>query len=136
MELNLKKIKGLCFTRKITLKQLAQKTGISQTALTMAMHINSTSIETLYTLSKFFGVPMEYFFSEGDITYYDHLSFYTDLRNKLIQSLWNCPPAINESMNYYISQLYETQRKINILITNNTEENETDTDDNENSPAP
>ena len=79
---------------------------------------------------------MEYFFSEGDITYYDHLSFYTDLRNKLIQSLWNCPPAINESMNYYISQLYETQRKINILITNNTEENETDTDDNENSPAP
>ena len=126
MQVNLKLLKDLCYKRHITLKTLSEKTGISQTALTMSMHRNSTSIETLYTLSKFFGVPMEYFFSEGDITYYDHLSFYTDLRNKLIQSLWNCPPAINESMNYYISQLYETQRKINQLITNeNTEENET-----------
>lgn len=123
MQVNLKLLKDLCYKRHITLKTLSEKTGISQTALTMSMHRNSTSIETLYTLSKFFGVPMEYFFSEGDITYYDHLSFYTDLRNKLIQSLWNCPPAINESMNYYISQLYETQRKINILITKNTQEN-------------
>lgn len=126
MELNLKKIKELCFKRKITLKQLSEKTGISQTAITMAMHRNSTTLETFSKLAQFFNVPMEYFYKECSAEIYDTLSLYLKIRSDLILQLWNCPPSINEAMDYYITNLYEVQMKITELINQkNTEENET-----------
>jgi len=126
MELNLKKIKELCFKRKITLKQLSEKTGISQTAITMAMHRNSTTLETFSKLAQFFNVPMEYFYKECSAEIYDTLSLYLKIRSDLILQLWNCPPSLNEAMDYYITNLYEVQMKITELINQkNTEENGT-----------
>ena len=125
MELNLKKIKDLCYKRHITLKQLAQKTGISQTALTMAMHRNSTTLETFSKLAQFFNVPMEYFYQECTVEIYDTLSLYLKVRSDLILQLWNCPPSLNEAMDYYITNLYEVQMKITELLNpKNTEEDE------------
>ena len=129
MKVNLKKIKDLCYKRHITLKQLAQKTGISQTALTMAMHRNSTTLETFKKLSEFFCVPMEFFYQEGSAEYYDSLSFYCSVRSQLIQQIWNCPPNLNEPLDFHITNLYEVQMKITELINQkNTEENEKTTE--------
>lgn len=125
MELNLKKLKELCFKRKITLKQLSEKTGISQTALTMAMHRNSTTIETFKTLAEFFNVPMEYFYQEGSADIYDSLSLYIEVRRNLVNQLWNCPPSLNEAMDYYITNLYEVQIKITELLNKHTQDEKT-----------
>ena len=116
MELNLKKLKDLCFKRKITLKQLSEKTGISQTAITMAMHRNSTTIETFKTLADFFNVPMEYFFDGGTKDIYDSLTFYLNVRHDEIMKLFNCPPSLNEAVNYHINALFQAQQKINELL--------------------
>ena len=137
MELNLKKLKDLCFKRKITLKQLSEKTGISQTAITMAMHRNSTTIETFKKLADFFNVPMEYFFDGGTADIYDSLSFYLNVRSNLINQIWNCPPALNEAMDYYITNLYEVQMKITELLNpKNTEKNEKTNSKNQTSIQP
>lgn len=125
MELNLKKLKELCFKRKTTLKQLSEKTGISQAALTMAMNRNSTTLETFKKLSDFFNVPMEYFY-ECPTDIYDSLSFYLNVRRNLINQLWNCPPSLNEAMDYYITNLYEVQIKITELL-NKTQDEKTNT---------
>ncbi|MBR6177481.1 MAG: helix-turn-helix transcriptional regulator [Bacteroidales bacterium] len=63
---NLKRIKALCNEAGITLKKLSDKTKISQTALTMAMHRNSTTLETLEKIAHFFGISVGYFFGEDD----------------------------------------------------------------------
>lgn len=113
---NLKKIKDLCFKRKITLKQLSEKTGITQTALTMSIHRNSTSIETFKKLADFFDVPMEYFFDGVNEDIYDSLTFYLNVRHDEIMKLFNCPPSLNEAMDYHINALYQAQQKINSLL--------------------
>lgn len=124
MELNLKKFKDLCYKRHITLKQLAQKTGISQTALTMAMHRNSTTLETFKKLADFFDVPMEYFFDGVNEDIYDSLTFYLNVRHDEIMKLFNCPPSLNEAMDYHINALYQAQQKINSLLTSKTQSDE------------
>ena len=64
---DLKKIKLLCFESGITLKKLSDKTKISQTALTMAIQRNSTTLDTLEKIAKYFHVSIGFFFGEEDI---------------------------------------------------------------------
>ncbi|MBP5502326.1 MAG: helix-turn-helix transcriptional regulator [Bacteroidales bacterium] len=64
--IDLKRIKTLCNEAGITIKKLSDKTKISQTALTMAMHRNSTTLETLEKIAHFFGISVGYFFCEDD----------------------------------------------------------------------
>ncbi|MBQ3690467.1 MAG: helix-turn-helix transcriptional regulator, partial [Bacteroidales bacterium] len=65
--INLQIIKRLCNEAGITLKKLSDKTKISQTALTMAMQRNSTTLETLEKIAKYFRVSVGVFFGEEDI---------------------------------------------------------------------
>lgn len=136
MELNIRKIKELCFKRKITLKQLSEKVGISQTALTMSMHRNSTTIETFKKLADFFDVPMEYFFDGVNEDIYDSLTFYLNVRHDEIMKLFNCPPSLNEAMNYHINALYQAQQKINSLLTSKTQSDEKTNTSNQTSIQP
>lgn len=64
--IDLKRIKSLCNEAGITIKKLSDKTKISQTAITMAMHRNSTTLETLEKIAHFFGISVGYFFGEED----------------------------------------------------------------------
>ena len=64
--IDLKRIKTLCNEAGITIKKLSDKTKISQTAITMAMHRNSTTLETLEKIAHFFGISVGYFFGEED----------------------------------------------------------------------
>lgn len=64
--IDLKRIKTLCNEAGITIKKLSDKTKISQTALTMAMHRNSTTLETLEKIAHFFGISVGFFFGEDD----------------------------------------------------------------------
>lgn len=64
--IDLKRIKTLCNEAGITIKKLSDKTKISQTAITMAMHRNSTTLETLEKIAHFFGISVGYFFGEDD----------------------------------------------------------------------
>ncbi|MCR4558777.1 MAG: helix-turn-helix transcriptional regulator [Bacteroidales bacterium] len=64
---DLKVIKILCNEAGITLKKLSDKTKISQTAITMAMQRNSTTLETLEKIAKYFHVSVGVFFGEKDI---------------------------------------------------------------------
>ena len=65
--IDLKIIKVLCNEAGITLKKLSDKTKISQTAITMAIQRNSTTLETLEKIAKFFHVSVGVFFGEKDI---------------------------------------------------------------------
>ena len=64
--IDLKRIKTLCNEAGITIKKLSDKTKISQTAITMAMHRNSTTLETLEKIAHYFGISVGYFFGEDD----------------------------------------------------------------------
>lgn len=64
--IDLQIIKTLCIQQGITLKKLSDDTGISQTALTMAIHRNSTTLETLEKIANYFGVSAGWFFGEED----------------------------------------------------------------------
>jgi transcriptional regulator with XRE-family HTH domain len=64
MELfNSQKIKELCKKNNMTLKELSEKIGLSQTGLQGIFKNNSTSIETLQKICQVFNVSVEYFFS-------------------------------------------------------------------------
>ncbi len=64
MELfNAQKIKDLCKKHNMTLKELSEKIGLSQTGLQGIFKNNSTSIETLQKICQVFGVSVDYFFS-------------------------------------------------------------------------
>jgi transcriptional regulator with XRE-family HTH domain len=64
MELfNSQKIKELCKKHNMTLKELSEKIGLSQTGLQGIFKNNSTSIETLQKICQVFNVSVEYFFS-------------------------------------------------------------------------
>jgi transcriptional regulator with XRE-family HTH domain len=64
MELfNSQKIKELCKRHNMTLKELSEKIGLSQTGLQGIFKNNSTSIETLQKICQVFNVSVEYFFS-------------------------------------------------------------------------
>ncbi len=65
--IDLKIIKLLCNEAGITLKKLSDKTKISQTAITMAIQRNSTTLETLEKIANFFHVSVGVFFGEKDI---------------------------------------------------------------------
>lgn len=65
--IDLKIIKRLCYERGITLRILSEKTKISQTALTMSINRNSTTLETLEKIARFFGISVGEFFGERDI---------------------------------------------------------------------
>lgn len=73
--IDLSKIKKLCLEAGITLKKLSMETGISQTALTMAIHRNSTTLDTLDKIAKRFGISVGYFFDENDIMESIRMSF-------------------------------------------------------------
>ncbi|MBR4678474.1 MAG: helix-turn-helix transcriptional regulator [Bacteroidales bacterium] len=64
---DLRRIKLLCNEAGITLKKLSDKTKISQTAITMAMQRNSTTLETLEKIAKYFRISVGVFFGEEDI---------------------------------------------------------------------
>ena len=65
--IELYRIKKLCRDDGITLKQLSDETGISQTAITMSISRNSTTLETLDKIARYFGVSVGVFFGEEDI---------------------------------------------------------------------
>ena len=65
--IELYRIKKLCRDNGITLKQLSDETGISQTAITMSISRNSTTLETLDKIARYFGVSVGVFFGEEDI---------------------------------------------------------------------
>ena len=65
--IELYRIKELCNQRGITLKQLGEESGISQTAITMSITRNSTTLETLEKIARYFGVSVGVFFGEDDI---------------------------------------------------------------------
>jgi transcriptional regulator with XRE-family HTH domain len=63
---NLSIIKELCAQNGVTITKLAKDLGMSQSSLSMAIKTNSTSIDTLERVSKYFGVPVGVFFEGGD----------------------------------------------------------------------
>ena len=62
--INLGIIRDLCKQKDITLKILANDLNISQTGLSGMLKNNSTTLETLEKISKYFGVPVGIFFGE------------------------------------------------------------------------
>lgn len=65
---NLSIIRDLCKQKSITLKTLADDLNISQTGLSGMLKNNSTTLETLEKISKYFGVSVGVFYGEKDIT--------------------------------------------------------------------
>lgn len=61
---NLQKIRDLCNTHKLSLKELSEKIGLTQTGLQNVLKNNSTSIETLEKIASVLHVPVSYFFEE------------------------------------------------------------------------
>lgn len=98
--INLQIIKRLCNEAGITLKKLSDKTKISQTALTMAMQRNSTTLETLEKIAKYFRVSVGVFFGEEDI--------FTPIRNsfdKFDAEVKKASNYIETTLLYYVPEL-------------------------------
>lgn len=66
--INLGIIRDLCKNKGITLKNLADDLKISQTGLSGMLKNNSTTLETLEKIAKYFNVSVGVFFGEKDFT--------------------------------------------------------------------
>ena len=64
---DLSKIKELCASKGISISKLAKDLGMSQSTLSMAIKTNSTTIDTLERVSKYFNVPVGVFFGEQSV---------------------------------------------------------------------
>jgi transcriptional regulator with XRE-family HTH domain len=62
---NFEKIRELSNVKKITLKQLCERIGISQNGLQQIIKKNSTKTEILEAISAVFDVPIGYFFDDN-----------------------------------------------------------------------
>lgn len=65
---NLSIIKELCAKKGITISKLAKDLDMSQSSLSMAIKTNSTSIDTLEKVSKYFGVSTGLFFGNKSVS--------------------------------------------------------------------
>ncbi len=61
---NLKRIRDLCDEKRLTLKELSEKIGISQNGLQRIMKDNTTRIDTLERIAKVLDVPITAFFQD------------------------------------------------------------------------
>lgn len=59
---NLQKIKKLCQTKNVTVKQAAIDLGMTEQAIHRIIKTNSTKIETLISIAQYFNVEPTYFF--------------------------------------------------------------------------
>jgi transcriptional regulator with XRE-family HTH domain len=62
---NLFRIKEIAKSKKIKIKDIAEKAGITEQGLQKLIRENSTKVETLESISKALGVPIEVFFNES-----------------------------------------------------------------------
>lgn len=61
---NLKRIKDLCSEKKVSFSELCSAINIGESGLYRMIQANSTKIETLEQIAKFFDVPISYFFDD------------------------------------------------------------------------
>lgn len=61
---NLQKIKDLAETRKISIRELADRVGVKENQIHVMCRTNSTKIDTLEKIAHELGVPTAYFFND------------------------------------------------------------------------
>ena len=61
---NLQRIKDLAETRKISIRELADRVGVKENQIHVMCRTNSTKIETLEKIAHELGVPAAYFFDD------------------------------------------------------------------------
>ena len=97
---DLKLIKKMCYDAGITMKTLSDKTKISQTALAMAIQRNSTTLESLEKVARYFGVSVGVFFGEKDIFNPIRKSF-----ERLDNDVQKAYSYITTTLQYYLHDL-------------------------------
>lgn len=61
---NLMRIKTLAESRKISVRELAERVGVKENQIHVMCRTNSTKIDTLERIAQILGVPISYFFDE------------------------------------------------------------------------
>lgn len=81
---NLNKIRDLCEKRNLTLKDLAEKVGLTQGGIQNILKENNTRVNTLEKISEILEVPTSIFFDDG--TPDDLIKTIADLKDELRRS--------------------------------------------------
>lgn len=104
--IDLKRIRLLCKNNGKTLKEMSEDTGIAQSAITMSMRRNSTTLETLEKIAQYFGVSVGYFFCEEDIFEPMRMEF-----RKFDHDIKTAFHTISASMQFYVPE-YKDERDL------------------------
>jgi transcriptional regulator with XRE-family HTH domain len=106
------KIKELCKSRNMTLKELSERIGLSQTGLQGIFKNNSTSIDTLEKICQVFEVPIEFFFSGVETNMVGSDGITIGGKSQMIDVPYSESSRINE-----LEEQIEDKRKIILYIS-------------------
>lgn len=66
------RLKKLIKTKKLTYKEVAESIGYSQNGFSIAMKTGDWKVSTLFKLSDYFKLPIDYWFSESEDNFFLH----------------------------------------------------------------
>lgn len=124
---NLLLIKDLAKQKNISLKSLAELSGISEQGMHKLLRLNSTSIDTLENIAAALGVPVSIFFEENRTVSInasaDNGSAASIIGDASVQTT-NCSTEalkneiehLNKEIEHYKARLDEKERLIKVLL--------------------
>lgn len=124
---NLHKIKDLAKQKNLTLKALADLSGISEQGLHKILRLNSTSIETLESIANALNVPVSIFFEENksvSISATAEKGSAASVTGDAFVAPRNCDSEVlrkeivhlNREIEHYKARLEEKERLIKVLM--------------------